>query len=48
MYTMSKNQMLTRKVTTTPMIVSGLLDTGMWVSFGIVESSDNGISDCLF
>jgi hypothetical protein len=48
-YTMSKDKMLTRKVTTTPIIVSGRLDTGMWVSTGIVESSgEDNIFDCLF
>jgi hypothetical protein len=46
---MSKDKMLTRKVTTTPIIVSGRLDTGMWVSTGIVESSgEDNIFDCLF
>lgn len=32
-------RILTRKVTTTPMIVSGLLATGMWESCGAVGST---------
>lgn len=44
MYAIVIDEWLTRKVTTTPMIVSGLFDTGMCVLSGIADCCDNDVA----